>query len=44
MKKIIIYGIVLLILVTSVFAGECGSVPTDGCSVSEDTTFEPGTY
>ena len=44
MKKIIIYGIVLLILVTSVFAIECGSVPTDSCSVSEDTTFEPGTY
>ena len=44
MKGLILVGIVFLFLVSSVFAVECGSVPTDGCTVSVDTTFEPGSY
>jgi len=44
MKGLILVGVVFLVLVGSVFAVECGSVPTNGCTVSVDTTFEPGTY
>lgn len=44
MKKLFLYLFLGLIGVYSVNAVECGSTPTDGCTVTVDTTFNPGTY
>jgi len=44
MKKLILVLIGLVLCALSVSAVECGSVPTDGCVVTVDTTFTPGTY
>jgi len=45
MKKILILTIAIFILFTiGVVAVECGSIPTDGCEVTIDTTFNTGNY
>ena len=34
----------LLIITLDVSAAECGATPTNGCTISQSTTFNPGTY
>jgi len=44
MKKVVLIIAFLLVLTYSAFAVECGNVPTDSCTVTQDTTFDYGTY
>lgn len=43
MKKLL-YLIAFVLCINIALAVECGPIPTDGCDVSVDTTFVPGTY
>ena len=44
-KIIILISFVFMIsLISSANAQECGSTPFDGCEITQDTTFNPGTY
>jgi len=42
--KIVFIVLSLFMTLEIVSAVECGSVPTDGCDVTQDTTFDTGTY
>ena len=44
MKKMLIVLVSLILYALSVSAVECGSTPTDGCTVTVNTVFTPGTY
>jgi len=43
MKKLI-YALFLLILVSTIYAAECGKIPTDSCTITKNTVFTKGTY
>lgn len=44
MKKTILIILALVIFSSWVYAVECGSVPTDRCVITRDTTFQEGSY
>jgi len=44
LKKIFLFLLIAVSLSGFVYAVECGSTPTDGCVVTQYTTFNPGNY
>ncbi|MBU0615515.1 MAG: hypothetical protein KJ601_05455 [Nanoarchaeota archaeon] len=42
--KRLLWLIIVVLFASYSYAVECGTVPTDGCILSTDTTFTPGTY
>ncbi len=43
MKKIV-FPLFSLLFISTAYALECNQTPTDGCEVTQNTTFNPGTY
>jgi len=42
--SLFIFTMLILILINFVSAVECGSAPINGCTITQDTIFDPGTY
>ncbi|MCK5282199.1 MAG: hypothetical protein KAK00_02220 [Nanoarchaeota archaeon] len=44
MRRLWLFILVFIVSISFTYAVECGSTPTDRCTVSVDTNFTPGTY
>ena len=43
-SKILVFLFASIFFINLAYAVECGSIPTDGCTITQDTTFNPGVY